>query len=74
MIRIAKEIGVGTVKRIVDGSKAAQLLHLNRTTLVEKMKGKGVFAKFQGNCSRDRLTCLRCVRELTSPSPICRTI
>jgi len=48
MIRIAKEIGVGTVKRIVDGSKAPQLLHLNRTTLVEKMKGKGVFAKFQG--------------------------
>lgn len=48
MIRIAKESGVGTVKRIVDGSKAAQLLHLNRTTLIEKMKRKGFFAKFQG--------------------------
>ncbi len=29
-------------------SKAAQLLHMNRTTLVEKMKRKGFFAKFQG--------------------------
>ena len=27
---------------------AAQLLHLNRTTLVEKMKQKWVAAKFQG--------------------------
>jgi DNA-binding NtrC family response regulator len=29
-------------------SKAAQLLHLNRTTLVEKLKRKGLDAKVQG--------------------------
>jgi DNA-binding NtrC family response regulator len=31
-------------------SKAAQLLHVNRTTLVEKMKRKGFASKTQG-CS-----------------------
>ncbi len=32
-------------------SKAAQLLHVNRTTLVEKLKRKGLDAKAQGNDS-----------------------